>query len=136
MIGVAVLWPVNLLFMALAFKVRNGAKPIDMESGELWWRCTLATFGLAILSIVFLGLNVLLVPALPQGPIQTILLLGYVPAAITFVWWSLALEDLVQGTGVFLLYVLLPGLPLLLAGRILGLWDAIERNFPWLLPST
>jgi hypothetical protein len=137
-IGVALLWPINLLFMALALKVRYGTKPINMEPGELWWRCAFASLGLAILSIIFVGLNYVLVPLveMPQGPIQTLLLLGYIPSAITFIWWSLGLEDLVQGTGVFLLYVLLPALPLLVIGRVAGLWLAIEQNAPWFLAST
>jgi hypothetical protein len=137
-IAVALLWPINLLFMALAFKIRHGIRPVDMETSELWWRSTFASLGLAILSLIFVGLNYVLVPVveMPQGPIQTILLLAYVPAAITFIWWSFALEDLLEGTGVFLLYMLLPGLPMLLAGRMFGLWQAIKQNAPWFLPAT
>src|SRR5262249_8970640 len=105
--------------------------------GELWWRCALASLGLAILSLIFVGLNYVLVSLLemPKGPVQTILLLGYIPSAITYIWWSLALEDLVQGTGVFLLYILLPALPLLLVGRIVGLWQALEQNAGWFLSA-
>jgi hypothetical protein len=137
-VTVALLWPVNLLFMALAFKVRHGTRRMDMEPAELWWRSTLASLGLAIISLIFVGLNYVLVWVIemPQGPMQTILLLCYLPAAIAFIWWSLALEDLLDGTGIFLLYVLLPGLPLLLAGRMFGLWRAIEQAAPWFLPST
>jgi len=134
-IAAAFCWPVNLLFLALALKVRDGVRPIDMETNELWWRSAFASLGLAILSAIFVGLNYVLVPLveLPQGPIQTILLVGYVGAAITFIWWSFALESLFKGTAVFLLYVFLLGLPLLAAGRMLSLWQAVKQDAPWFL---
>jgi hypothetical protein len=47
-----------------------------------------------------------------------------------------ALEDLVQGLGVFALYVLLPLLPLLLLGRFTGLWNFVRRTVPWILPPS
>jgi len=137
-IAAAIFWPVNLLFMALAFRIRHGARPLDMETSELWWRSAFSSLGLAILSIPFIGLNYVLVRLMemPQGPVQTLLLLGYIPSAIAFIWWSFALEDLLEGTGVFLLYVLLLGLPMLAAGRLFGLWQALKQNAPWFLAST
>ena len=50
-------------------------------------------------------------------------------------FWMLALEDMVQALSVFLLYVGLPGLPLLLIGWLFGLWTWLAANAPWLLSS-
>jgi hypothetical protein len=59
--------------------------------------------------------------------------LAYLPAGIGFLFWMLALEDMLQASSVFLLYILLPGLPLLLIGRLAGVWEAVKQSAPWLL---
>jgi len=128
-------WPVNIPFLALAYKVRQGRQPIDMEAGEFWWRCSFGALGVAGISLVLLGLNYSLVrmTELPAGPVQLTLLLAYLPAGIGFVLWMMALEDMLQATSVFLLYVLLPGIPLLVVGWMIHLWQTIQQNFGWLL---
>src|SRR5262249_55561782 len=115
---VTLIWPVNIPLLALAYRVRQGQQPVDMEAGEFWWRCSFGTLGLAGISLVLLGLNYCLVQmtGLPIGPVQLTLLLGYLPAAIGFLLWILALEDMLQAASVFFLYILLPGSLLLLAG--------------------
>jgi hypothetical protein len=137
-VAVTLALPVNILLMALAFKIRHGGKPIDMEGREFWTRCTLASLGLAGMSLVLLGLTYLLVQSveMPQGPVQTTLLVAYVAAAVGYLFWVLALEDMVQALGAFLLYILLPGFPLLLIGRLTHLWDAVKRLAPWLLQAS
>jgi hypothetical protein len=135
---VTLAWPVNGALMALAFKVRQGTTPITMEPSEFWWRCIFAALGVAICTLILIGLNYVLVPVilLPRGMVQVVLLLAYVPAAIGFLFWMLALEDMLQAASVFLLYILLPGLPLLLIGRLTGLWEFVRQTAPWLLPPT
>ena len=129
-------WPANLPLIALAYKVRHGSKPIDMESREFWIRSTLASLGLAGMTLVMLGLAYVLVvqAELPSGQIHLVLLLAYAPAAVGYIFWVYALEDMVQALGVFLLYVLLPGFPLLLIGRFAGWWDKLRQTGSWLLP--
>jgi hypothetical protein len=135
---VSLLWPVNILLVALAYKVRQGGKPIDMDGREFWIRSTLASLGLAGISLVAVGLAYVLVRRvdLPAGQVHLILLLAYLPAAVGFVFWVFALEDMVQAVGVFLLYILLPGFPLLLAGRFAGWWERLRQALPWLLPPS
>jgi hypothetical protein len=131
-------WPVNIPLMALAFKVRNGQAPVDFEPREFWIRSTIAAAGPAGMSVVLLVLAYVLAEGFgfPPGPAQLILLMAYVPAAVGYVFWAYALEDLLQGLSVFAIYVLLTGLPLLLIGRLTGLWATVERYAPWLWSTT
>ena len=132
---VTLAWPINIPLLALAYKVRQGRQPIDMEAGEFWWRCSFGALGLAGISLVLLGLNYSLVRLieLPAGPVQLTLLLAYLPAAIGFVLWMMGLDDVLQAMSIFFLYVLLPGVPLLGVGWIIRVWESIQQNFGWLL---
>jgi hypothetical protein len=136
--AVTLIWPVNIPLVALAVKVRQGRKPIDMEAYELWWRCTFAALGLAVLTLILVGLNYLLVQSaeMPVGPVHLVLLLAYLPAAIGYTYWIMGLDDLLEAAGIFALYILLPGLPLLLAGRLAHWWEALTQLAPWLLSPT
>ena len=65
---------------------------------------------------------------------QLVLFMVYLPTAAWFVFWMFALEDLLQALSLYLLYVLLAGLPLLLLGRLIGFWSWLRHTAPWLLP--
>jgi hypothetical protein len=39
--AVTVAWPLNVPLMALAYKVRRGSEPLDLEARELWTRSAL-----------------------------------------------------------------------------------------------
>ena len=105
------------------------------EASELWTRSALAALGLAGMALVVLGLAYLLVHVaeLPQGPTALVLLLLYLPAAVFYVCWCWGLDEFVDGLGLFLIYVMLPGLPLLLIGWLAGTWHTVADNAPWLL---
>src|SRR5205823_569603 len=122
---VTLLWPLNVPLLALAYRVRQGGQKIDMEPKEFWMRSLFAALGLAVLTLLLLGLTYTLrVGAeLPPGQTHLILFMIYLPAAVSYVSWMYALEDLFQGLSVFALYVLLPVLPLVVLGRITGLWN-------------
>jgi hypothetical protein len=137
--AVTLAWPVNIPLVALAYRVRLGTQPPPVVEGlPLWWRFTLAALGLAGMSVLTLGLLYLLAvgAGFPPGPIRLILLVGYLPAAVAFLYWMLALEDLLQATGLLVLYILMPGLPLLLIGRSAGWWEGLRQSAPWLLSSS
>jgi hypothetical protein len=133
---IALAWPLNVPLMALAYKVRRGSEPLDLERSEFWTRSALAALGPAGLSLALVGLAYVAVRLveLPAGPTLLVLLLLYVPAAVAYVTWCWGYDEFVDGLGVFLLYVLLPGLPLLLVGWLAGLWRALAQAAPWLLP--
>jgi hypothetical protein len=135
---VTLIWPVNIPLLALAYRVRQGRQSVDMEPGEFWWRCSFGSLGLACLSLVLLGLNYCLVrmAELPPGPVQLTLFLGYVPAGIGFLLWMLAFEDMLEATSVFLLYILLPGIVVLLIGRLTHSWETLSQRAGWLLAPT
>jgi hypothetical protein len=135
--AVTLIWPVNVPLAALAYKLRNGYQPIDLDTGVFWLRSTFAALGLALITLVTLAAAwVLIVQAdLPPGVIHLILILAYVPAGVWYLFWMYALEDMVQAFSVFLLYILVAGLPLLLIGWLAGWWVKLAQAAPWLLNS-
>jgi hypothetical protein len=113
--SVSLLWPLNVLFAALACKVRTGQRPLDMESGAFWFRSTFAGLGLAVLAALALLLDHLLVRGgVPPGVTHVIVVLLYTPAAVWFLFWIYALDEMPEGASVLVLFVFLPGLPLAL----------------------
>ncbi len=137
-LGATLAWPLNTAALALAYKARLGPRPVPLAAGEFWLRCAAASLAVAAWSAVMLGIVYLAVGEgqLPQGPAHLALLLLYLPAAVGLVFWILALEDMMEGLSVFLLYVLIAGLPLLLVGRLTGLWRRLGESAAWLLPSS
>jgi hypothetical protein len=132
---VTLAFPLNVPLMALAYKVRHGNAPLDVEGSELWTRSVLAAVGPAGMSLVLLVLAYALVQGaeLPRGGTLVVLLLAYLPAAIAYVTWCWGFDEFVDGLSVFLIYVLMPGLPLLLVGWLVGLWRTVAEKAPWLL---
>lgn len=125
LVGIA--WPLNIPLAALACKIYHGRRKIDLETGAFWWRSTFASLGLAGVCLAMIVLNYITVRGMgiPSGPVHLSLLMAYIAYGAWFMFLMYALEDMVQGLGVFLAYVLIPGLPLLFLGWI----------FPRLLPS-
>ena len=132
---VTLAWPLNVPLMAFAYKVRLGTRPLDVEWPELWTRAALASVGPAAMSLVLLALAYVLVKlaGLPQGATVLVLFLLYLPAAVGYVTWCWGYDEFVDGLGLFLIYVLLPGLPLLLIGWLTTLRLTLAQNAPWLL---
>jgi hypothetical protein len=132
---VTLAFPVNVPVMALAYKVRLGTQPLDVDQSELWTRAALAAIGPAGMSLAVLALayGLIRLAGLPQGPTILVLFLLYLPAAVAYVTWCWGYDEFVDGLGLFLIYVLLPGLPLLLVGWLAGLWRTLAANVPWLL---
>jgi len=114
-VTVSVFWPLNVPFAALAYKVRNGQQPLPLETGPFWIRSTFAGLGMAVLALLAVLIDVLLVQAdLPAGIAHVIVVLLFTPAAVWFLFWIYALDEMPQGASVLLLFVFLPGLPLAL----------------------
>lgn len=130
-------WPLNVPLMALAYKVRRGSEPIDYEPQEFWTRSAIAAGGPAAMSLVtlLLAYGLIVGAGLPAGATLLVLLFAYLPSAVAYVFWSWGLEEMLDGLSVFLIYVLIPGLPLLLLGWLVGLWRALAQHWPWLLPA-
>jgi hypothetical protein len=135
---VTIAWPVNTLFLALAVKIARGRSPLGMSVGELFWRSLGGSLGLAFASLVCLGIAYWLVASaeVPAGIVHLGLIFLFVLAAIGYLLWILATDDLGLTLSIFLLYILVPGLPLLLAGRFFGLWTALRQSAPWILPGS
>ncbi len=134
---VALAWPLNVPLMALAYRVRRGTEAVDFETGEFWTRSVLAALGPAVLAVILAALAYLLVAAagLPPGPVLLVLFMAFLPAAVSLVMWCYGFDEMVDGLGLFLIYVLLPGLPLLAVGWLAGLWPRLAAALPWLFPG-
>jgi hypothetical protein len=138
---ITLLWPINIGLLILAFRVQlgTGKLPYD-EPRELRWRAALGATGLVGLSLVFVGLAYVInvgaeLTGSMRGAVYLTLLLLYVPAAVGFLFWCFAFEDLGPAVAVFLLYVGLPAFPLLLVGWLFRFWEYLRSSAPWLLSS-
>jgi hypothetical protein len=122
---VAVLWPVNVPLIALAYKIQNGAKPISIDREELWYRSLFGAGMLALLTVGMIFLDYLIIDLgdFPPGPIHLVIFMAYVPAAAWLMVISFAYADLLEGLGVFIIYIGLPIAVLLLVNAILGIWN-------------
>jgi hypothetical protein len=136
-LAVTLLWPLNVPAAALAYKVRQGDRPVPFEPRAFWMRSAFAALGLAVLSLVALGLAYVLIQSaeFPAGPVHLVLVLAYVPLGVWYMFLMFAMDDLLEGLSLFLLYILLPGLPLLLLGWLFGLPRVLAERAPWLVST-
>jgi hypothetical protein len=135
-VTVSVIWPLNVPLAALAYKVRNGPRPLPLEPGPFWMRSTFAGLGLAGLAVLVVLLDTLLCQSgIPAGVVHIVVLLLYAPAAVWFLFWVYALDEMPQGAGVLLLFVFLPGLPLGLL-QLIGFELPLSLAGSWLAPVT
>ena len=134
---VTLIWPLNIPLLALAYKVRLGYRPVPLARAAFWWRSTFGSLGLAGMTLVLMGLLYALVDGADFKPeqVELVLLMAYLPAAVWYLFWMFAMEDMLESLSVFLLYVLLSGLPLLLIGRWFGWWETVAKDYSWLLIS-
>ena len=132
---IALAWPVNILLAALAYKVRLGNAPMPLEPTPFWLRSTFTGLGLAVLMGLLLGVGYLLTAwaEYPAGPVNLVLLMAFLPAGVWLVFWMYELEDMMQGLSVFTLFLLIPGIPLLLLAELFGKYLVLTR---WLLPPS
>ena len=134
-VTVAILWPANVPLAALAYKVRQGPRPIDMETLEFWLRSSMAAFALAVLTLVMVVIDVVLAHGadFPAGPVHLMVFMAYIPAAVWLLFVFFALEDLLQGLSVFMLYLYLPVIVLYVLNAIFGLWHwPLSTALSWL----
>jgi hypothetical protein len=122
--SVAVLWPVNVPLMALAYKIQRGPKSLGMEPSEFWTRSTFAALFLALMTVVAVGADYVLADNMgfPAGPVHLIVLMAYAPAAVWLLFVMFALDDLMQGLSVFMLYIFVP-VAVLFVLNVFGLWQ-------------
>jgi hypothetical protein len=129
-VGVTVLWPLNIPVAALAYKIRQGNQPMPLEPGPFWWRATFAALGLFVLSWVAVALDQMLVKGaeFPANAVHLVLLLVYLPAGVWYLLWMFALEDFFQALSLFVLYITVPGLPFFLLHRLIHGWKPLTLD--------
>ncbi|MFO0967119.1 MAG: hypothetical protein U0793_16255 [Gemmataceae bacterium] len=125
MVTVALLFPVNVVFAALAYKVRNGPKELEIDSDEMWIRSGWAAFmfGLVTLGFVFLDWFFVDSLAFPAGIIHLVMVAGYIPAGAWIMTYYFGFSDLLDGLSTFTLYIALPLIVLYLVDAVTGLWS-------------
>src|SRR5262245_27772475 len=127
---IACLWPLNIPLLAFAFKIQNGSKPIDMENDEYWWRSSVGALVLGMVTAGFIFVDYMLADwaELPPGPIHMIVFAGYVPAAVWVLTLFFAMDDLMHGLSLFIIYIYLPVLAVL---GLNGLLWLVKLNIRW-----
>ncbi len=122
---VAVFWPVNIPLLALAYKIQNGPKPIDIDRDELWYRSFVGATALGVLTLGFVVLDYLIVDwgELPPGPIHLVVLMGYVPAAVWLLFVIFAYTDMLEGLALLVIYLGMPIFVLFLLNAVFGWWN-------------
>jgi hypothetical protein len=127
-------WPLTVPLAALAYKVRLGPEPVPMDTTAYWTRSAFAALGMAVMALVLAGVDYLLISGgMPPGVVHFALLLLYVPVAIWFLTTMFALEDLLQGLSVLIIWVFLPGL--VLGGlNLIGFGLPLALAESWLPP--
>lgn len=136
---IACLWPLNAPLLALAFKVQQGAKTIDMENDEYWTRSFVTSLVLGIVTALFIVLDYLLAgwAGLPPGPVHLIVYVGYVPLAVWILTLFFAMDDLLNGFSLFIIYLYLPVFVLFVLNLIVGFWNPLlDYVYTWLPPVT
>jgi hypothetical protein len=125
----AILWPINVPLLALAYKIQNGAKPLPIDKVELWYRSLVGAAILALMTVGFIFLDYLIIDWLgfPAGPIHLVIFMAYVPAGAYGMLISFAYADLLDGLGVFIIYIGLPLLVLFLINALMGIWEGPLR---------
>jgi hypothetical protein len=135
--SIAWLWPLNIPLAALAYKIRQGPNPVDMEKKELWLRSTFAALSVALLTVAAFFADYILaeVIAFPAGPVHLVVFMGYVPLVLWVLLVFFALEDLLQALAVFVLYLYLPVMALYALNAMVHFWDPwLEWVEQWLKP--
>ena len=123
---IAGLWPLNIPLVALAYKIQNGPKAIEMEKQEFWLRSTFAALCVAVLTIAAVIVDYIITGMeFPAGPIHLAIFMAYIPAAVWILFLFFALDDLTQASTVLLFFVYMPAIVLYVLNWITGLWDPL-----------
>lgn len=124
---VAAAWPLNIPMLALAFKVQTGARPLPMDSEQLWWRSIFGALFLGLATIVFVVLDYVMTDwaEFPPGPIHLIIFAGFVAVAAWLLFVMFAHDDLFEGLSLFIIYIYLPVFVLYLFNRATGLFNPV-----------
>lgn len=123
------LWPLNIPVMALAFKARLGQQKVPFDPLEYWIRSAVASLGIALLGWVLVLVFYILVAwaGIPEMFSLMIVAIVYLPVAIAFLFWMMAFDEIIEAIGLFLIYLLLPGLLMVLISWIFDLAKRITQ---------
>lgn len=138
-VTLALLWPLNIPLLALAFRVQSGTREIDMEPGEFWYRSTVAALvvALATVGLVILDYGLVAGAELPAGPVHLFLFMLYILAVTWILFFFFGMDDPGQGLGLFVMYIYLPVFVLFVANWFYPFMEPVLGFVQeWLLPPT
>lgn len=136
---IACLWPLNIPWAYLAYVIRNGPRELPIDTEELWWRCVWGTLALAVTTAAFIFIDWIFADwfYFPPGVVHLSVFMGYVPAAVWVLTLFFAFTDLLDGLGLFVLYLFLLMAGLWVLNAVTGLWQPLlDYVNTWLLPVT
>ena len=135
-VTIAVLWPINVPMLALAFRIQHGTKRLPLSPEQLWWRSTFAALFVALVTVVYVLLDYVLSDwaEIPAGPVHLVIFAAYVPVAAWILFVMFAHSEYSEGFGLFVLYIYLPVFVLYLLNALTGLWDRffLDSAYGWL----
>lgn len=132
--------PAQYTWGGLAYKIRHGPKPLSEEQeDELGTRAFWGAFTLALLTAAFILLDYILAAWLdfPAGIAHLVVFVAYAAAATWLCTFLFGFSDLLDGLGIFVIYVFLPALVLWLLNLVTGLFEKpLSFVYDWLpLPT-
>jgi len=142
MATIACLWPLNIVWMGYAQRILEGPLEEDserrMDPDELWPRAAYGSFGLAVVTIVFLFLDWFLADwsGVPSGIVHLMTFIAYVAVGLWVLTFFFAFEDMFSGMGLYMMYFLLPIFVLFLLNKLIGFWNPLlNLAYAWLKQS-
>jgi hypothetical protein len=131
----ALVWLLNVLMAALAYKLQIGYKPIPMPPLEFGIRCLIVGSGLAaMLTVAYLiyclAAFVWEAPDPAVVSIFWVVLMTYLPAGVAIVTWGFDLEDFIEGVSVFLIQ----SFPIVLLLVLTFLFSSVQAKVTQFVP--
>jgi hypothetical protein len=136
-VSVSILVPLNIPLAALAYKVHLGTRPMPMEPAPFWIRATFVALGLAAACVVLMFIDYWLVVfwGLPAGFVHGTMLMLYAAGGVWYMFWVFALDELMEGVSVFVIYLAIPGLLLAFLLMLNLRWWPVPLVEGFLLPA-
>jgi hypothetical protein len=134
----SVLWLINFLLAAMAYRVNRGSQGLDMEAGAFWGRSALAGLLLAVYIVGAETVAVIVVALGHPGeesrdvlPLFLILMIPYVVVAPWCLHWAFGLDnDPIQAISLFLIHHFMPGFVVFLLAVFAAGVGSLGRLFP------
>ena len=132
--------PLKTSWGAIAYRIRHGPKPLSEEQeDELFVRGFWGSLSLLVLTAAAILLDFMLASwfEFPPGIAHLLVFMGYAAAAAWLCTLMFGYSDLLEGLGVFVIYIFFPALVLWLLNLVIHVLDGpLNYVYEWLLMPT